>query len=880
MIDQVKSKAGGLPKAVGRYRVTGRLGKGAMGIVYSAHDDQMDRDVAIKVMMADLEQEPETRARFYREARITSQLLHRNIITVFDFGQEEGRLYIVMELLKGATLADFLKSPEHQQLEQKLDLMVQTCEGLSAAHVRGVVHRDIKPGNLFVQKDGALKILDFGVARIASSSMTASGLILGTPDYMSPEQACGKPVDARSDIFSAAAVFYFMLTGRKPFDAPELPSVLQKVLHEDPPPIREHEAPGPLIRIILRAMEKDPARRYQRFADLASDLVRFKRHFETETRQIATSARERVELLGRLLADVDRARIALGLPAASGLNTAVRVVRERYPFLYSGTGEAAPMLVPLRRSQLAAILKDLEAVLGPIVKALERLRAVEAAVQRGEHEIEAGDANVSLTRLEAAAASLGEMSPRIERGVKTARSRIAERRAQAERAEQLLAECRTAERAGDWTTVAQRGEEVLALDPQSAAALALVSRARSEMAALEAIRTRRVADLLDQAARCVTDLRFDAADRLLDQAREIAPADGSIDAARVRATEARQAAEARQAEARAAREAIAQARSSFESDGERSIERLDAFAREHPGAADVAAALQRLRLEATARRRRLEAAALAEQADAAWNREEVAEALRHADLALGLDPSSDLAQRVQQRARARLKEQAEATARADQARTRVEQAKRLIGERKFDKAVRELHRALEIQPDCADAVAALEDVRRRQADEEAGRKRVDTAARSAEARAAVERALALLRAGKSDKAAREAQRALDLEPGQPDAVAALEQVQRHQAEAAAARKEAEAVQARARAMERELEAARAALRHRDFARAAQAAENALKVDAGRLTNEPTPAPPLSEPSSGTPTLAARLIAPLARLSRRVLFGGLEALRKR
>jgi len=159
-----------MPATIGRYRILSRLGRGAMGVVYSARDDQLERNVALKVMMADLESDPETRARFYREAQITGKLLHRNIVTVFDLGEEDGRLYLVMELLNGCTLAEFMKACEAPSLEQKLDLMIQACEGLSTAHAKGIIHRDIKPSNLFVQSDGGLKILDFGIARLASST--------------------------------------------------------------------------------------------------------------------------------------------------------------------------------------------------------------------------------------------------------------------------------------------------------------------------------------------------------------------------------------------------------------------------------------------------------------------------------------------------------------------------------------------------------------------------------------------------------------------------------------------------------------------------------------------------------------------------------------
>src|SRR5262249_12982724 len=154
------------------YRILERIGRGSMGVVYRARDDVMDRDVAIKVMMADLEDEPETQTRFYREAQAAGALSHPNIIVIYDVGNESGRCYIVMELLRGHTLLDFLKQTE-PSLERKLDLMIQVSEGLAVAHAAGVYHRDIKPGNLFVRADGILKILDFGVARLASSSTTA-----------------------------------------------------------------------------------------------------------------------------------------------------------------------------------------------------------------------------------------------------------------------------------------------------------------------------------------------------------------------------------------------------------------------------------------------------------------------------------------------------------------------------------------------------------------------------------------------------------------------------------------------------------------------------------------------------------------------------------
>ena len=212
-------------------------------------------------------------------------------------GEEDGRLYMVMELLDGETLGDYLKRVGKLPLERGLDLMMQMCEGLAVAHAHAIVHRDIKPGNLFVLRDGGLKILDFGVARLANSSMTASGFIVGTPDFMSPEQARGKGIDQRSDVFSAGAVFYYMLSGRKPFTANDLPAVIHKVNSEDPPPLTSDEAPPGLARIVMKALAKSTADRYADMGALLADLVRFERDYDRESRTMALVARqEAVEL--------------------------------------------------------------------------------------------------------------------------------------------------------------------------------------------------------------------------------------------------------------------------------------------------------------------------------------------------------------------------------------------------------------------------------------------------------------------------------------------------------------------------------------------------------------------------------------------------------
>ena len=195
------------PERIGRYELAQRIGRGGMGVVYKARDTQLQRDVALKMLLADVADDKETRERFKREARAAADLRHPNIIQVYDFGEEDGRAYFVMELLRGDSLASVLAPEEPMPVDRAIEIMLQICDGLAFAHARSIVHRDLKPGNLFVTTAGSIKILDFGLARIASSKLTRSGLVFRTPDYMSPEQVRGQVADPRSDIFSAGAVF-------------------------------------------------------------------------------------------------------------------------------------------------------------------------------------------------------------------------------------------------------------------------------------------------------------------------------------------------------------------------------------------------------------------------------------------------------------------------------------------------------------------------------------------------------------------------------------------------------------------------------------------------------------------------------------------------
>lgn len=374
----VRAGGPGLPDYIGRYRIIERIGKGAMGMVYAAEDEAIGRQVAIKVMAADLEDEPEIRERFYREAKITGQLNHRNIVTVFDLGEEHGHPYLVMELLLGTPLAEHLLSPAARPIDAKVDLMIQMCEGLHAAHTGGVIHRDIKPSNLFVQGDGTLKILDFGVARLAASTLTVGSFVLGTPEYMSPEQAQGRKVDARSDVFSAGAVFYFILTGRPPFASPELPRILYAVMHEDPAPLTEDDAPEAVRHVVMKALAKEPEKRYQHCAELLADLRKVQRSYDGTTHRMAQAALDRYRQILGLITDRRALGRSLGVPTieASCDDAATRLAAA-FP-VFARHVAPASLLEPMDRATATAALAALQLRYNTEQAALEAMRSQSA----------------------------------------------------------------------------------------------------------------------------------------------------------------------------------------------------------------------------------------------------------------------------------------------------------------------------------------------------------------------------------------------------------------------------------------------------------------------------------------------------------------------
>ena len=266
------------PTRLGRYEIVNRVGRGGMGTVYLAHDPRLNRTVALKAL-AEFS-DSEVHERFLREARAVASLRHHNIVTVYDIGEDEGQPFIAMEYVDGETLAAFISRKPAVPLDRKLQIATELCTALLYAHRAGIIHRDVKPGNIMLAEDGSVKILDFGLARWVvdanSLGLTQTGTLMGSPHYMSPEQISGQPVDQRSDIFAVGAVFYELLTYQKAFPGESMATVLHRIMSADPTPVRAISADlePELEAIIGRALQKAPDDRYPTLQEMLQDLGR------------------------------------------------------------------------------------------------------------------------------------------------------------------------------------------------------------------------------------------------------------------------------------------------------------------------------------------------------------------------------------------------------------------------------------------------------------------------------------------------------------------------------------------------------------------------------------------------------------------------------
>jgi serine/threonine protein kinase len=332
----------------GKFEIEAELGQGAMGKVYRAHDPILDRPVALKTVSPALLTTPETLTRFRREAKAAARLTHPNIVTVYEVGEEKGTHFIAMELVEGMDLGEALSPPDRLTTEHKVRMIVDVCRGLDFAHKMGVVHRDVKPANIRLTRDGTVKILDFGIARLRGEgltdpNLTQQGMVLGTPSYLSPELVQGAKVDHHADMWAVGVILYEALAGRRPFEAKTITSLIHKIVAEPLPPI-DAEAlrlPEALVAVAARALDRDRERRYPDLGAMARALlvaigatpppetpldpaVR-KRAYEAnfaEARRLLTED----DLSGAL----EAARRAQSLePTRTGIVSLVRVIEER-----------------------------------------------------------------------------------------------------------------------------------------------------------------------------------------------------------------------------------------------------------------------------------------------------------------------------------------------------------------------------------------------------------------------------------------------------------------------------------------------------------------------------------------------------------------------
>lgn len=363
---------------LGKYRIDGVLGKGAMGIVYKGFDPGIERVVAIKTIRKDMFSDSEQAdliSRFKNEAQAAGRLAHPSIVTVYDYGEDAESAYIAMEFVEGTALDTLLVPDRPTEPARMLAWMSDLLQGLEFAHARGVVHRDVKPANLLITPDARVKISDFGIARIESSTLTQAGSMIGTPSYMSPEQFRGEPVDGRSDVFSAGIVLYQLLTGARPFVGPAS-IVMQRILNDAPPPPSQRlPALGPRFDgVLARALAKAPAERFPSARAFHEALL--------------AAANGGADPDATTLAGDDRTVLTGGLPVQA-------LARPPAPtatgtLTGTGTGNDASAIVtmtPWKREAVPEVEAALARQIGPVAKFLVKKMAAQAESLDGLAEL-------------------------------------------------------------------------------------------------------------------------------------------------------------------------------------------------------------------------------------------------------------------------------------------------------------------------------------------------------------------------------------------------------------------------------------------------------------------------------------------------------------
>jgi eukaryotic-like serine/threonine-protein kinase len=466
-------------KKIGKYDVLDVIGRGGMGVIYKAVDPGIGRIVAIKMITGAFADDPELLHRFYREAQSVGNLQHPNIVTIYDLGVEDGSPYLVMEFLEGESLDALIRTRRAMSLEEKLDIVVQVCEGVGYAHKHNIVHRDIKPANVMLLQDGRVKIFDFGIARIGDR-MTLPGQIMGSFQYMSPEQINGGNVDERSDIFSIGVLLYELITAKLPFEGKDTGETLLKIIHDAPPPLNRFLTgyPADLDEIMQRVLAKDREQRFQAAEDLAFELA----HVHEKLRR---------ERLNEYLAAAETARAAGQLSRAKEqLLQLLKIDRQNV----RANDMLREVQQEIQRQQRSEQVRELQS-------------EAEKAVTRGE----LAEALVFLDR----AVELDKTNSEIVR----LRDLVRENKARSDRIRELLQRAEIARETGDLDEASRAVEEAVVIDEKSTEVRALQAAISREIA--ERNKQLKLQKYIGDARKQISARRFTAALELLKEAELI-----------------------------------------------------------------------------------------------------------------------------------------------------------------------------------------------------------------------------------------------------------------------------------------------------------------------------------------------------------------------
>ncbi|HUQ49733.1 MAG TPA: protein kinase [Terriglobales bacterium] len=467
---------------IGKYDVTEKLGEGGMGVVYKGVDPGIGRPVAIKMMTGGFADNPDLLKRFQREAQSAGTLQHPNIVIIYELGTHESNPYMAMEFIAGESLETIVSSRKRMSLVEKFGIMIQVLNGLNYAHQHGIVHRDIKPGNVMVLKDGTVKIVDFGIARISDNSMTKTGQIVGTINYMSPEQFNGHIVDGRSDIFSSGVLFYEFLTGELPFDAPETPSVILKILNEQPPPLTKYiqNYPPELEEVVAKALAKDREERYATAEDFAFDLGRIQEALKKEM----------------VVEYVEQAKTALGkseLTKAKDLLLQVLKADTKYePAKELMKQVQAQLSVQQRGEQIRQLRASAEEALAS--------KMLDEAVSYADQALKLDKTNPELLQLHGL---------------------VMQAKARKDQVDKTLQKAQHMREDGDYDAALRATDDALALDPKATNAKELKEQLLAEVKKAQV--QKEMTGLLDQARKEISARHFTAALELIRKSESLSP---------------------------------------------------------------------------------------------------------------------------------------------------------------------------------------------------------------------------------------------------------------------------------------------------------------------------------------------------------------------